>query len=83
MRITALDENGDNVEWSPAGWSARIVQHEFDHLQGKMFIDRAKPETLAFEYWKLVNNRQGDFKLSFDGIKAGPKKFMTSFFHQK
>ena len=29
------------------GLLARAVQHEFDHLQGILFIDRATPETRA------------------------------------
>ena len=83
MRLSALNERGDPVDWTVEGWTARIVQHEFDHLQGKMFIDRADLETLSFDYWKIVNNRQGDFRLGYDGIKPGPTKLFTKFFHQK
>ena len=83
VEISALDEKGETVHWSPRGWSARIAQHEFDHLQGKMFIDRASLDTLSFDYWKIVNNRQGDFRLSFDGIKPGVNKFFAGFFKQK
>ena len=83
VELSALDGEGKVVRWSPSGWSARILQHEFDHLQGKMFIDRALPESLSFDYWKIVNNRQGDFRLPFDGIKPGVTKFMSGFFRQK
>ena len=83
VEVSGLDQEGDNVEWSPSGWSARIVQHEFDHLQGKMFIDGAVLDSLSFDYWKIVNNRQGNFRLPFDGIKPGVAKFMSGFFRQK
>jgi len=83
VKITGLDENGQEVEWVTGGWGARVAQHEFDHLQGKMFIDRAELQTLSFDYWKIVNSRLGDFRLAFDGIKPGINKFVSSFFHQK
>ena len=57
MKISGLNEAGEEVEWTVSGWSARLVQHEYDHLQGKIFIDRADLSTLSFEYWKLVNIR--------------------------
>ena len=70
VNLSGLDQSGKEVTWSPSGWAARIVQHEFDHLQGKMFVDRAPMETLTFDYWHLVNSRLGDFKLGFEGIKV-------------
>jgi len=30
------------VEWHATGWAARILQHEVDHLDGKIYIDRAE-----------------------------------------
>ena len=33
VKITGLDENGQEVEWVTGGWGARVAQHEFDHLQ--------------------------------------------------
>ena len=83
VELRGLDQEGNDIKWSPSGWSARIAQHEFDHLQGKMFIDRAVLESLSFDYWKIVNMRQGQFRLPFDGIKPGVAKFMSGFFRQK
>jgi len=83
VSLTGLDQTGKEVKWSPSGWSARIAQHEYDHLSGKMFVDRAMVETLTFDYWNIVNSRLGDFKLSYGGIQAGPKKwFMRWAFKQ-
>jgi len=39
-RVECLDENGEAVRISAAGWYARILQHEIDHLHGALYIDR-------------------------------------------
>jgi peptide deformylase len=38
--VECLDENGEAVRISAAGWYARILQHEIDHLHGALYIDR-------------------------------------------
>jgi peptide deformylase len=35
-----LDERGRRVEITVDDWTARILQHEIDHLDGILFIDR-------------------------------------------
>ena len=40
VRIRALDEHGRSYEMSGQGLLARAFQHEIDHLDGKLFIDR-------------------------------------------
>lgn len=46
LRITArgLDLHGKDLELRAEGFLARIFQHEVDHLNGKLFIDRLPPE---------------------------------------
>jgi len=39
VKIKALDENGKKFQLKLDGWTARIFQHEFDHLLGKLFVD--------------------------------------------
>ncbi|HUL49628.1 MAG TPA: peptide deformylase [Gemmatimonadales bacterium] len=39
VRVSALDHRGAPVEISARGWHARILQHEIDHLEGKLYID--------------------------------------------
>ncbi len=46
VRVEALDENGAPVSISAKGWYARILQHEVDHLDGALYIDRM--ETRSF-----------------------------------
>ncbi|HSW68788.1 MAG TPA: peptide deformylase [Gammaproteobacteria bacterium] len=45
VRVECLDENGDKKIIEATGWYARILQHEIDHLKGKLFIDHADERT--------------------------------------
>ncbi len=40
IRLTAWDEHGEAHEYEMEGYEARAVQHEIDHLDGILFIDR-------------------------------------------
>lgn len=40
--LRALDENGNEFERGAGGLLAQIIQHECDHLDGTLFVDRAK-----------------------------------------
>jgi peptide deformylase len=48
ITVKGLNRNGQSVRMKAQGWLARILQHEIDHLDGVLFIDRAtqvwKPE---------------------------------------
>lgn len=39
VRVTALDRNGDSFTIEPEGLLAVCIQHECDHLDGKLFVD--------------------------------------------
>lgn len=39
IRVTALDRNGDEYILEPDGLLAVCIQHELDHLKGKLFVD--------------------------------------------
>ncbi|MCX7643295.1 MAG: peptide deformylase [Armatimonadetes bacterium] len=41
IRVRGLDRNGKTVVLEPEGWLARIFQHEIDHLDGILIIDRS------------------------------------------
>ena len=45
VRVECLDQNGDKKMIEASGWYARILQHEIDHLNGKLFIDHADKRT--------------------------------------
>ncbi|WP_456448986.1 peptide deformylase [Thiolapillus sp.] len=40
IRLRASDEHGEEKEYEMEGYEARAVQHEIDHLDGILFIDR-------------------------------------------
>lgn len=42
VEIEYLDENGQKKSLTAEGFRARILQHETDHLEGKLYIDRIK-----------------------------------------
>jgi peptide deformylase len=45
VKVDALDHAGQPVTLSAAGWPARILQHEIDHLRGVLCIDRMRSRT--------------------------------------
>ena len=47
VRVECLNERGEEVTINAHGWYARILQHEIDHLNGTLYIDRMKTRTLA------------------------------------
>jgi peptide deformylase len=44
VRIQGRDERGKKVAYDLEGMAARIAQHEFDHLDGTLILDRTTPE---------------------------------------
>lgn len=42
LLVTAQTETGAAIEFEAHGFFARVIQHEIDHLNGILFIDRAK-----------------------------------------
>lgn len=47
VRLTCEDELGRPVDEVFSGWPARIVQHETDHLDGTLYLDRAELRSLS------------------------------------
>jgi peptide deformylase len=47
VRVDALDEHGEPIDRVFSGWSARIVQHEVDHLAGRLYLDRVETRSLS------------------------------------
>lgn len=43
IRVKALDRNGNAFEIEPQGLLAVCIQHELDHLNGKLFVDHISP----------------------------------------
>jgi peptide deformylase len=44
VHVSAVDSDGDPVELEAEGFEARVIQHEIDHLDGVLIVDRAQDE---------------------------------------
>ena len=42
IKVEAFDEHGKLIKFKAGGLFARVIQHEVDHLDGILFIDKAK-----------------------------------------
>lgn len=57
IRVQALDREGKELDFVANDFHARVIQHEFDHLDGKVYLDRMRDlSTLTFlqeftRYW--------------------------------
>lgn len=64
VRVQGLDREGKPLDFIATGFEARIVQHEYDHLNGVVFLDRMRDfKTLAFfDEWEtyLMGRSQPD-----------------------
>jgi peptide deformylase len=69
VTLEYLDENFEQHVSTFHGISARIIQHEYDHIEGKLFIDYLKPLKRKLLKGKLDDITKGkisvDYKMSF------------------
>jgi peptide deformylase len=56
VEVQALDRKGQPLSFTWEGVRAAVVQHETDHLNGVLYVDRADPRSLTFlrEYERHV-----------------------------
>jgi peptide deformylase len=40
VAVSYVDEKGDPQEWRARGWPARVMQHEYDHLERVLYTDK-------------------------------------------
>ncbi len=69
VHVEALNERAEAVAIDATGWYARILQHEIDHLNGVLYIDRMNPRSFAtqdnhFRFWKDKSSRDVQLALS-------------------
>jgi len=49
IRVQALDRDGRELDFIAKDFHARVIQHEYDHLNGKLYLDRMRDfSTLTF-----------------------------------
>ena len=47
ISVKYTDRHGQKRKLNTNGWMARVIQHEYDHLEGELFIDKAEKIWLA------------------------------------
>jgi peptide deformylase len=62
VEVSAVDETGKPFTWRVRGWPARILQHEMDHLNGTLYVDRM--HTRSFGTIAHVKERFGGKPIS-------------------
>lgn len=45
VEVGGFDRNGKAIKVDASGWQARILQHEYDHLDGTLYVDKMVPRT--------------------------------------
>ncbi|MBI3234517.1 MAG: peptide deformylase [Bacteroidetes bacterium] len=69
IKITYYDENFEKHTDIFDGYTARVIQHEYDHLMGVLFIDKISPLKKQLSKSKLLEIQRGmvkvDYKMKF------------------
>lgn len=65
IRIEYYDENWEFHEEEYDGYAARVIQHEYDHLEGVMFTDHISPLRKRLLKGKLAAITKGKFKAKY------------------
>lgn len=65
IHVQYQDEQFNSHDEWVDGYLARVMQHEFDHLEGKMFIDRLTPLRKQLIKSKLRSLLQGRFRCGY------------------
>jgi peptide deformylase len=75
ITISYLDENWIEHEETYSGLAARVIQHEYDHIEGILFTDKLSPLKKALLKGKLDDISKGnidiDYKMKFPRQKKG------------
>lgn len=66
VEVTGLDRQGKPIKVDASGWQARIFQHECDHLNGTIYVDKMVPRT-----FRITENL--DLPLATGCPKLGPR----------
>ncbi|MBP7821475.1 MAG: peptide deformylase, partial [Saprospiraceae bacterium] len=73
LKIRYLDEHFVAHEEEFEGFNARVIQHEYDHIEGKLFVEKLKPLRRRMIQRKLDAIRLGkidvEYKMKFITIK--------------
>ena len=65
IHVSYMDEDMQQHDEWVEGYLARVMQHEFDHLEGKMFVDRLSPLRKNMISGKLRNIAKGKYRCAY------------------
>lgn len=74
IRLTWVDEDFQPHEEEISGFLARIVQHECDHLEGKLYIDHVAPIRKQLIKGKLKDIADGRIRCDYPTRCAAPRR---------
>lgn len=73
VTLSYYDENWKHHEETFSGMAARIIQHEYDHIEGKLFTDKLTPLRKRLIEKKLGDISRGivdvEYKMKFPAVK--------------
>ena len=73
VRIEYYDENWEFHDEEYNGFKARVIQHEYDHLDGIMFTDRVSPLRKRLIKSKLTAISKGRFEAEYRTVLPGQR----------
>ena len=65
IRMRYLDENFVEHDEEFDGYPARVIQHEYDHIEGKVFTDHLAPLRRNLLKGKILNLAKGKYRCSY------------------
>lgn len=75
VRISYYDEDWKHHEETFSGLAARVIQHEYDHIEGKLFTDKLSPLRKRLIEKRLNDISRGmvdvDYRMKFPAAKKG------------
>ncbi len=75
ITISYFDENWEHHEDTFKGLAARVIQHEYDHIEGRLFTDKLSPLRKRLIEKRLTDISKGivkvDYKMKFPAVKKG------------
>ena len=75
IKIRYLDENFEEHEEVYDGTNARVIQHEYDHIEGVLFVEKLKPLKKRLIKRKLEKLKKGKYKKGEYNLKfAGHRR---------
>jgi peptide deformylase len=61
IRVQGLDRNGKKININASGYFSRVLQHEIDHLDGILYIDRVEKGKL----YRYVKTDDGNWEIEY------------------